>query len=111
MSVPCQRIEYKYRREPFPYSAQWQRIAHVVSQLPETGDTGFQHQSGDNNTFSIVFAVPYSANEEVFRASQIEFEADADSRFEQTHPSQKLVDSTASHSSVKGVAISDTHPE
>ena len=106
MSVPCQRIEYKYHREPFPHSARWQRTAHVVSQLPETGDLGFLRQSGEKDTFSIVFVLPYSDNEDVFRATQIEYEALADARFEQTHPGQKLMDTTVSHSPVEGVANS-----
>jgi hypothetical protein len=91
MIVPCQRVEYKYHREPHLYSAQWQRTGLAVSALPEKGEPGFRHQSGETNTASIVFAVPYSDNEEVFNATQIEYEGLADARFEQTHPGQKLV--------------------
>jgi hypothetical protein len=110
MSVPCQRVEYRYNRSQTRYSAQWQRTGAAVSDLPEGVGPGFRHQAGETNTASIVFAVPFSDNEEVFNATQIEYEALADARFEQTHPGQKLVDSAASHSEVKGVAIGDTLP-
>jgi hypothetical protein len=115
MSVPCQHTQYKYQREPSlhsePPSAQWQRTSHVVSQLPEAGDPGFLHQSGEKDTFSVVFVVPYSGDEEVFRTTQIEYEGLADARFQRTHPGQELVDSAASHSPGDGVANTDAHPE
>jgi hypothetical protein len=69
MSVPCQRIEYKYHREPFPHSARWQRTAHVVSQLPETGDLGFLRQSGEKDTFSGL--VPVESPNQVARPDDI----------------------------------------
>jgi hypothetical protein len=111
MSVHCQRVEYRYNRSQFRYSAQWQRTGVAVSELLEGVGPGFRHQVGETNTAIIVFAVPFSDNEDVFNATQIEYEALADARFEQTHPGQKLVDSAARHSPVTGVAIGETFRE
>jgi hypothetical protein len=91
MSVPCQLMEYKYRREPSQNSVQWQRIGVAFSGIPEECEPGGQHQAGETNTCSIMFAVPYSDNYELRNATHAEYEDLADARFKQTHPGQELV--------------------
>ena len=63
MSVPCQRIEYQYHREPFPHSGPCgSGLPTLFPQLPEiAGDLrGSCVNLAKRTRFSIVFVVPYS---------------------------------------------------